>query len=84
MQKNGKLEHHQEDYAQTPDMVRTCVWRMEEDLITKVALRWTPPGKRKPGSRTDTRAGTDEPGERPNILPGTEWNGGCSLRPYVP
>ncbi len=39
--------------------------RMEQDCITKIALRWTPPGKRKPGRpkttwNCDTRAGTDE------------------------
>ena len=47
--KNRKAEHHQGDYAQRRLRWLGHVLRMEQDHITNVALRWTPPGKRKPG-----------------------------------
>ncbi len=89
--RNGKLEHHQGDYAQTPEMAGTCV-ENGAGPHHKIALRWTPPGKRKPGRPKTTwrRTVTQEleqmnlSWERPNMLPGTECNGECSLKPYVP
>ncbi len=58
------------------------VLRMEQDRITKIALRWTPPGKRKPGRPKPPGAELWHKswnrwichGERPNMLPGTECN----------
>ena len=64
------------------------VLRTEQDRITKVALRWTPPGKRKPGGQNhlaqncDTRAETDEPvvgrgptcSQGPYAMEGAHWS----------
>jgi len=66
---------------------------MNVNKTPKIALRWTPPGKRKQGRPKNTwrRTITSELkemgiswGEAQRILQVTECNGGRRLMPYVP